>query len=87
MDVDTTSQILQAINILNKVYGKSVILEEELSSEEMQAAVDINYGKLQFAFYSFRNILKKTCQQQKVSAKPKRQVTLTDIFSRASSSK
>ena len=30
---------------------------------------------------------KNTCQQQKVSAKPKRQATLTDIFLRASISK
>ena len=31
MGADTTSQILQASNILNNVYTKSVILEEELS--------------------------------------------------------
>ena len=86
MDVDTTSQKLQASNILNNVYAKCVMLEGKLSSAEMQAAVSNNYGKLQFAFINFQNILKKTCQQQKVSAKPKQQVTLTDMVSRASSS-
>ena len=29
-------------------YNKSVVLEEELSSAEIQAAVGNNYGKLQF---------------------------------------
>ena len=49
----------------------SVILEGELSSAEIQAAFGNNYGKLQPAFNNFQNILKKTYQQQKVSAKPK----------------
>ena len=42
----------------NNVYVKSVILEGEMSSSEMQAPVSNNYGKLQLAFNSFRNILK-----------------------------
>ena len=46
----TTSQRLQASNILDNVYAKSVILEEELSSAEIQAAVGNKYGKLQSAF-------------------------------------
>ena len=58
MDVDTTSQKLQANNILDDVYAKSVNLEGELSSAEMQADVSNNYGKLQSAFNKFRNILK-----------------------------
>ena len=87
MNVDSTSQRLQTINILNNVYANPVILEGELSSLEMQASVGKNYVKLQFAFINFRSILKKTCQQQKVSGKPKRQETLTGIFSRACSSK
>ena len=65
MDVDTTSQRLQASNILNNVYAKSVILEKELYLAKMQAAVSNNYRKLQFAFNKFRNILKK------LAAKPK----------------
>ena len=52
----------------------------------MQAAVGNNYGKLHFAFNKFRHILKNTCQQQKVFAKPKREEPLTGMFSRASSS-
>ena len=89
MDVDTNSQKLQAINILNNVYLTSVILEREVSLEEMQSAVGNknNYGKLQSAFNNFQNVLKKTFQQQKVSARPKRQTTLTYMFSRPSSSK
>ena len=35
MDVDTTCQRLQANNILNNVYAKSIILEGELSSGEL----------------------------------------------------
>ena len=49
---------LQARNILHNVYATSVILEEELSSAEMHAAVDNNNGKLQTAFNNFQNILK-----------------------------
>ena len=86
MDVDTTRRRLQASNVLVNVYAKSVILEGELSSAEIQAVVGKNYGKLQFPFNNFRNNFKKTYQQQKVSAKPKRQATLNDVFSKASSS-
>ena len=85
MDVDTTSQRLQAINILNNAYAESIILEGELSSAEMQAAVGKNYGKLLFTFDNFRNMLKKNFPKTKT--KPKRQATLTDMFSRASRSK
>ena len=56
MDVDSTSQRLQASNILDNVYEKSVILGGELSSAEMQASVGNNYGKPQFEFNNFRNI-------------------------------
>ena len=59
MDVDTTSQKLQAIDILDNVYAKSIILEGELSSGKNQAAVGNNYENLQFAFMNFQNILKK----------------------------
>ena len=72
MDVDTTSQKLQASNILDYVYTKSVIMEGELSSAEMQVYVGNNYGKLQFLFNNFPNI---------------QQATLTDMFSRSFSSK
>ena len=37
-----------------------MILKGELSSSEMQAAVDNNYGKLQSAFNNFQNNLKQT---------------------------
>ena len=87
MDVDTTSQRLQASNILDNVYAKYVILEVKLSSAEIHVDAGENYGKLQFAFNDFRNILKQICQQQKVSAKPKRLATRTNMFARASSSK
>ena len=65
MDVDTTCQRLQANNILNNVYAKYVILERELSSVELQAALGNNYGKLQFAFNNFQNILKKKLANNK----------------------
>ena len=71
------------VYILDNVFATSVILEGELFSVEMQAVVGKNYEKLQSAFNNFQNILKNTCQQQKVSAKPKLQDTLT----RASNSK
>ena len=38
MGVGTTSQRLKATNILDNVYAMYVILERELSSEEIQAA-------------------------------------------------
>ena len=59
MDVDTTSERLQASNTLHNVYAKSVVPEGELSSAELQAAVFKNYGKLQFATNNFQNIIKK----------------------------
>ena len=69
MHVDTTSERLRASNIYGNIYAKSVILEGELSSAEMQADVGNNYGKLQFAFKNFQKIMKKkTFQQQKVLA-------------------
>ena len=81
MDVATYIQRLQGSNILDNVYAKSVILEGELFSAEMQAAAGKNNSKkLQSAFNNFQNILKKTCQQQKVSARPKRQAILTCMF-------
>ena len=49
MDADTISQKLQASKTLDNVYTKSVILERELSSAEMQAVVSNNYGKIQSA--------------------------------------
>ena len=70
MDVDTTSQRLQASNILDNVYSKSVILEGELSSAEMPAAVGKNYGKLQFAFNKFRNTLKILSNNKKCLLNP-----------------
>ena len=36
---------------------------------------------------NFQNILNLICEQQKISARSKRQVTLTDMFSRAFSFK
>ena len=65
MDVDTTSQRLQVSSILVNVYTKSVILEVVLSSAEMQP-VGNNYGKLQFAFNDFQNILKKLVNTKSV---------------------
>ena len=53
MDVDTTSPRLQTSYILDEFYAKSVILEIELFSAEIQVAVGNNNGKLQFAFDNF----------------------------------
>ena len=53
MGVDTISQSLKACNILNNVYAKSVIVDGELSSAEIQAVVGNNYGNLQSAFNNF----------------------------------
>ena len=58
MDVDTIIETLQASKTLDNVYAKSLILDGELSSAEMQAAVFNNYGKIQSAFINFRNIKK-----------------------------
>ena len=55
MDIDTTNQRLQASNILDKVYAITVIMEGQMSSTEMQAAVGNNYGQL---LITFKNILK-----------------------------
>ena len=71
MDLNTTSQRLQGSNILDNVYTTSIILEGELSSLEMQTAVGNSYVKLQYLFNNYQNILKKTCQPQKVSVRPK----------------
>ena len=61
MDFDTIIQTLQASKTLDNVYSKFVILEGELSSAKMQAAVSNNYEKIQSAFVNFRSIMKKTC--------------------------
>ena len=53
---------LQASNILDNAYAMFVILEEELSLTEIQAAVGNNCGTLQSGFNNFQYILKKTCQ-------------------------
>ena len=71
MDVDTISQTLQATKTVDNVYPKSFILEGELSSAQMQAFVDSNYGKIESAFVNFRNILKKKLAKKKASTKPK----------------
>ena len=52
----------------------------------MQAAVCNNYGKLQITFNNFRIIWKKNLPITK-SAKHKQQATVTNMFSKASSSK
>ena len=52
-------------DILYNIYPNSVILEGELSSAEIQAAVGNNYGKLQSAFNNFRNTLKKIANNKK----------------------
>ena len=83
----TSIQPSQATSILDDFYTKSVIFGGELCSAEMQAAAGNNFGKLKSAFENFQQIFKKTCQEQKESARPKRQATLTDMFARASSSK
>ena len=70
MDVDTTSQRLESSNILNNDYVKSVILEGELYSAEMQALVSNTYGKLQFAFNNFRNSLKEITNNKKCLLNP-----------------
>ena len=84
MDADATSQNSQASNLVD-VYTTSLILEGELPSAEMQAAVGNNYWKLQYAFNNFMNMLNKTWQKQKMSTKPKRKATLEDMLTRASS--
>ena len=73
MDVDTTSQRLQASNILDNFYTTSVILEGELYSIEMQAvdAVGNNHGKLLLTFNTYRNLLKKLAINKKFLLHPK----------------
>ena len=56
MDVSTNNQSLQATNIIDNIYTKSVRLEGELSSAETQTGSGNNYEKLQLAFLKFNNI-------------------------------
>ena len=51
------------------------------------AYIGKNYEKLQLAFDNFQNVLKTTYQQQKVYVRPKKQTTIADMFSKASTSK
>ena len=66
-----TSQRLQASNIPDDFYAKSVILREELSSAEMETAVSNNYGKPQSAFDNIQNMLKNLSTTTKSADKPK----------------
>ena len=66
------AKCLQATNISDNIYTKSVILEGELWSAETQVAPGSNYGKLQTAFLNFQNTYKRTSEQQTVSGKPRR---------------
>ena len=50
------------------------------------AYIGKNYEKLQLDCDNFQNVLKTTYQQQKVSARPKKQATITNMFSKASTS-
>ena len=68
--VDTTSQRLQTSNTLDNFYAKFVVLEGELSSADMQAAVGNNVGNVHFAFHNFRIFLKISCQQKKCLLNP-----------------
>ena len=74
MDVNTTSQKLQSRNILDNAYVMYVILEGELSSAEMKAAIGNKYGKLQLAFNNFQSIMKNNLPATKSICK--RQATL-----------
>ena len=58
MDVDIVSQTLQTSKTVDNVYAKSVILEGELSSTEMQAGVSGKYGKILSDFVTFQIFLK-----------------------------
>ena len=64
-----------------------MVLERKVHSAETRAAVGKNYEKLHLGFDNFQNILKTTYQQQKVYARPKKQVTIKDMFSKASTSR
>ena len=57
MLIGYNSQRLQASNILDNVYVKSVIQEEELSWARMQMLVGNNYAEIQPAFNNFLNNL------------------------------
>ena len=71
MDVATYIQRLQGSNILDNVYAKSVILEGELFSAEMQAAAGKNNSKkLQSAFNNFQNILKALVMKKRCLLDP-----------------
>ena len=62
-------------------------MEWKVNSAEVKADVGNNYEKLHLAFDNFQNVLKTTYQQQqKVSARPKKQATITNMFSKASTS-
>ena len=67
MYVNTTSQTLQAISILDKVYTKSDILEEVLSLAEQQVVVSNNYEMRQSVFVNFRNILKTVANKKSIN--------------------
>ena len=79
MDVDTTSGRLQTSNNII-IIESSVILEGELSSAEMQAAVGNNYGKLQFDFNNFQNIMKKSLSTTKSVCKQHATLTVFKII-------
>ena len=70
MDVDTISQTLQGNKILESVYAKTVSLEGELSSAEMQAAVFNNYGKIQSGFVNIEIFWKKLDNNKKCLLNP-----------------
>ena len=74
IDVCINRQCLQSTNILDNIYTKSVIVKGELSSSLTQVAAGNNNGKLQSACKNFLNILKRSNEQQNVSAKPKQKL-------------
>ena len=86
LNIDTINKGLYN-SILNDVLTKYLVLEGKVHSAEMKAAVVKNYEKLHIAFDNFQTVLKTTYQQQKVSSKPTKQATITDMFSKASTSK
>ena len=76
MDVDTTSQRLQASNILDSQLMLILLVD------------GYNLAIFLITFMQILSFLTESCLlNQKMSAKPKRQATVTDMFSRASSSK
>ena len=66
MDVNTISQRSLARNVLDNVYAMSIVLEGEMYSAEMQAAVGNNYKKLQSVFNNFQNLLKTVANKKSV---------------------